>query len=110
MLNNGPRKAASRHPVIQCMDAAEQLRDVEVDLILVSPKRRTLETCSIVFGGRGIPVRVEPLLSEACRYACDAVRPHEYQDKISQFPQFDFPHDLSGQYVYNISESQISAY
>lgn len=47
----------------ECKNSREIMRNHEIDLILVSPQVRTLETCRRVFQNRKIPVIVEPLIT-----------------------------------------------
>ena len=55
----------------QCEKAKEQMKNFQPDVIVVSPLERTLETCSLIFKDRDIPVFVEPVLAEAYRSSCD---------------------------------------
>lgn len=61
---------------------------LQPDVILVSPLQRTLQTCSLVFSNRNIPVFVEPLLAEAFRSSCDVSS--DLESKQKQFPQYNF--------------------
>jgi broad specificity phosphatase PhoE len=56
---------------MQCQKAKETLRDIDVDVVLVSPYQRALETCNEIFGDRGVKVEVHPVLAEVFRYSCD---------------------------------------
>lgn len=42
----------------QCMHARETANNLTPDVILVSPLERTLETCSLIFENRDIPIIV----------------------------------------------------
>lgn len=65
------------------------MKDIPIDLILVSPKVRTLETCSLIFGKKPeAPVLVKPILAEVCRFSCDAV--DKTPLKLKEFPHYDF--------------------
>lgn len=55
----------------QCQNARKKADELQPDVILVSPLERTLQTCECLFGGRDIPVFVEPILTEAIRSSCD---------------------------------------
>ena len=44
---------------------------MELDLILVSPLERALQTCELIFKDRNVPIIAEPVLAEALRSACD---------------------------------------
>lgn len=61
----------SEHGKHQCENAQNELKNKDIDLILVSPQIRALETCERIFGGRNIPVIVEPHAMEVFRYSCD---------------------------------------
>lgn len=47
----------------QCLLAREKMREIEVDIVLVSPMRRALHTCAIVFEGH--PSKAE-IIVEPC--------------------------------------------
>jgi broad specificity phosphatase PhoE len=55
----------------QCTRAREELKTEEIDIVLVSPHRRALETCQEIFGGRNIRVEVHPIFAEVFRFSCD---------------------------------------
>lgn len=61
---------------------------LQPDIVLVSPLERTLETCWNLFGGRDVPVIVEPVLAEAFRSSCDLST--ELEGKIKRFPLYNF--------------------
>lgn len=47
----------------QCAQAREQLKNHPIDIVLVSPHQRALETCREIFGGRGLKVEVHPIFA-----------------------------------------------
>ena len=53
----------------ECRMMGEEIRDKKIDLILVSPLRRTLETGSIIFRGREMLVKEE--IREYVKNKCD---------------------------------------
>ena len=53
----------------ECRMIGEEIRDKKIDLILVSPLRRTLETGSIIFRGREMLVKEE--IREYVKNKCD---------------------------------------
>ena len=57
--------------VEQATLAKERVAALAVDLVVVSPLRRALETCQILFGDRGVPIRVCPLFTEQLCHAPD---------------------------------------
>jgi broad specificity phosphatase PhoE len=56
---------------LQCKRARESLAYEDIDIVLVSPYQRALETCREIFGGRNIKVEAHPILAEVFRYSCD---------------------------------------
>jgi broad specificity phosphatase PhoE len=64
LTDRGQRQAAAARPAVRALD---------VDLVLVSPLTRALQTAEIVAGG--VPVIVEPLLREWQGNWCDVGRP-----------------------------------
>ena len=59
--------------VEQCKGAREKMAEVDVDVVLVSPMRRALRTCSIIFEGHKSKanVIVEPSFREIIESSCD---------------------------------------
>lgn len=84
----GKRHKLSTPLFMQCFEARELFKDLQPDLILVSPLQRALETCSLIFPDRKVPCIVEPLLSETFKHSSDICRSIELKKK--QFPSFDF--------------------
>jgi broad specificity phosphatase PhoE len=64
------------------------LADEHVDIVLVSPHQRALETCREIFGEKKVKVEVHPILAEVFRYSCDISNHNEA--KIQNFPDYDF--------------------
>lgn len=63
LTEKGKSEARQAKKIIQMSD---------VDLVIVSPLRRALQTCDIIFGGeKNIKIVVEPLLSENLTSAVD---------------------------------------
>lgn len=74
----------------QVADAREGLMSRSYDLIVTSPLTRALETTLGIFGGRGIPIIVEPLHRECLESSCDVGRPPA--DLLAEFPGLAFDH------------------
>jgi broad specificity phosphatase PhoE len=53
-----------------------------VQIVLVSPLHRALQTAEIVFGKLNIPIVVVPELTESFRYGCDLSGRLEEKPKI----------------------------
>jgi broad specificity phosphatase PhoE len=65
---------------------------IDVDLVLVSPLRRALHTCSIVFEKHksNAPIIVEPAFREIMESSNDLGT--EIEDSRQRYPSFDFSH------------------
>jgi broad specificity phosphatase PhoE len=61
--------------VQQCHDVKHDPTLSRVKAVLVSPFNRALQTAKIVFGDKGVPIIVHPLLAESFRYSCDLSSP-----------------------------------
>lgn len=50
----------------QCIECKEKIKNIPVDLVIVSPLRRALKTCDIIFDGHpsNPPVIVDPTFRE----------------------------------------------
>ncbi|ESZ98262.1 hypothetical protein SBOR_1358 [Sclerotinia borealis F-4128] len=80
----------------QCDELARSLKDdvplaQEIDLIVVSPMRRTLQTAQQGLGWlikRGVPVLLRPEWQESSDKPCDTGTPIELMEK--EWPQFDW--------------------
>ena len=84
--------------------ACENYKDINPDLILVSPLQRALETCSLLFPDLNVPYIVEPLLSETFKHSSDICR--SVEPKKAQFPKFDFsPVEAEGEFWYIKNDS-----
>lgn len=55
----------------QATQARTQVQALRPDLVLVSPLRRALHTCELLFQGESVPIRVCPLFTERCCHAPD---------------------------------------
>lgn len=66
------------------------MKNTEVDVILVSPLRRALHTCSIIFEGHKskAQVIVEPAFREIMESANDIGT--EIRESIAKYPHFNF--------------------
>lgn len=83
--------------VEQARKAREAAGRLEVDLVVVSPLRRALATCQILFGDRGLPTRVCPLFTEQC---CNAPDVSAFLDQpFEQYSHFDWS-ELLGKDAY----------
>ena len=60
---------------MQCENVKKKIKDVNVNAVIVSPYTRAMQTCSILFAGKDVPIIVEPLLAEIFRYSRDVVEP-----------------------------------
>jgi broad specificity phosphatase PhoE len=82
----------------QCLEAAVLFRDIKVDVVVVSPLYRTLQTCDLIFQGHpsNPTVLVSPLAYETMCCACDLSslmtlpHPEFAQYDWSLVPQSDF--------------------
>lgn len=86
------------------LEAREKMKDVEVDLIIVSPMRRALSTCSIIFEGHKskAPIIVEPSFREIMESSNDIGS--RLEESIQLFPTFNFDHinDKEAWYVHTL--------
>jgi broad specificity phosphatase PhoE len=74
----------------QVAEARERLLATPYELVVTSPLTRAIETAVGLFGGRGIPIMVEPLHRERLESSCDVGRgPHELR---AEFPDLAFDH------------------
>jgi len=55
----------------QALLAAERLAGRELTLILSSPYTRALQTAQIIAGELDLPIAIEPMVREHCRFHCD---------------------------------------
>ena len=74
----------------QARELAARLGDLapEIEHLVVSPYRRTLETAAIVNTGLGLPVRVETRVRERMGFACDVGSPPYRLSRA--WPDLDF--------------------
>lgn len=95
--------------VEQAKRAREAVSRLEVDLVVVSPLRRALETCELLFGDRGVPIRVCGLFTEQC---CNSPDVSAFLDQpFGQYSHFDWS-ELLGKDVYwplDIVQNDITA-
>ena len=76
--------------VEQCFNAREEMKGIKLDLVLVSPMRRALQTCHIIFEeleGK-VPIVVEPAFREIMESSNDIGS--EIAESIQKYPHFDF--------------------
>ena len=74
----------------QAASVAEALAGRNLTEVLSSPYTRTLQTAEIVARTLGLPIRVEPLVRELCRFQCDVGSPRS--DLSQLWPALDFDH------------------
>lgn len=74
----------------QVAAAAEALAALQIDRLLASPYRRTLETADILAGLLSVPVTVEPLVRERAAFSCDIGTPRSVL--AASWPQLAFDH------------------
>jgi broad specificity phosphatase PhoE len=55
----------------QALAAAERLAGQNLTLILSSPYTRALQTATIIAGELDLPVAIEPMVREHCKFHCD---------------------------------------
>lgn len=84
------------------------MKGIEVDLIIVSPMRRALRTCSIIFEGHPskAPVVVEPSFREIMESSNDIGS--KLAESIQLFPSFDFSAlpDKEAWYVHTLHDEK----
>lgn len=66
------------------------MKDIDVDLIIVSPMRRALATCFRVFDGHKslAPVIVDPIFREIVESSCDIGS--RLRESMKDYPNFDY--------------------
>jgi broad specificity phosphatase PhoE len=74
----------------QVAEARARLMSRAYDVVFTSPLTRAIETAVGVFGGRGIPIRVEHLHRERLENSCDVGR--SPTELMSEFPELAFDH------------------
>lgn len=72
----------------QIQETSETLEGLDLQLILASPYRRTLESAQIIAEQLGLPVVVEPAVRERAYFTCDIGSPRSQLDQL--WPAFDF--------------------
>ena len=90
----------------QCLKARRKADDLKPDVILVSPLQRALQTCNYLFGDRGIPIIVEPVLTESIRSSCDLST--DIKPKTERFPNFNFDSVLKEEEYWNIQYDELN--
>ena len=73
----------------QAIAARQQINDLPVERIIVSPLTRTLQTASLMFADR-LPQHVDPQVREQLCNSCDVGRPPP--DLASDYPHLYFGH------------------
>jgi broad specificity phosphatase PhoE len=81
LTDEGRRQAAA---------VADALADRDLAEVLSSPYTRALETADIIAGRLGLPIRIEPLVRELCRFQCDVGSPRSHL--LQRWPALDFNH------------------
>jgi broad specificity phosphatase PhoE len=74
----------------QAQKLAGQLAVAEIDRLVASPYRRTLETATIVAEKLDLPITIEPLVRERCVFSCDLGTPKSRL--VALWPALDFGH------------------
>jgi broad specificity phosphatase PhoE len=74
----------------QAEAAAAALAGRDVAELVASPYTRALETAEIIAGKLGLPIRVEPLVREHCRFHCDIGSARSVLS--GRWPALDFAH------------------
>ena len=82
------------------------MKDIDVDIILVSPMRRALRTCSIIFQGHKskAEIIVEPSFREIMESSNDIGS--KIEESMNLFPSFNFDNikDKQAWYVATLRE------
>ena len=65
----------SKQGIKQCQQVRTNPTLSSVQIVLVSPLYRALQTAEIVFGKLNIPIIVIPELTESFRFGCDEYKP-----------------------------------
>jgi len=74
----------------QVAQARPAVRELPVELVVMSPLTRAIQTAVGLFGDRRVPMVVEALSHERCGWSCDVGRqPHELAEA---FPELSFHH------------------
>ena len=68
------------------------MAEIDVDLVIVSPMRRALATCDIIFEGHKNkpPIIVEPAFREIMESSNDIGT--KLEESIKMYPNFNFEH------------------
>jgi broad specificity phosphatase PhoE len=74
----------------QAASVAEALADTDIAELISSPYTRALETASIIAERLRLPIRIEPLVREHCRFHCDIGSPRSAL--AARWPELDFSH------------------
>lgn len=72
----------------QARQLIPRLAELEVEALVASPYRRTLETASTVAAALGLTVSIEPLVRERCVFSCDIGTPASRLAAL--WPDIDF--------------------
>jgi broad specificity phosphatase PhoE len=72
----------------QATDAAEMLASIGVEELVASPYTRTLETASIIAERLKLPIRIDPVVREHCRFQCDIGTARS--ELAARWPTIDF--------------------
>jgi broad specificity phosphatase PhoE len=93
LTDEGRRQAAA---------VAQALGGSDLVELISSPYTRALETAEIIAGRLGLPIRIEPLVREHCRFQCDIGSPRSHL--AQRWPALDFAH-LPEQWWPNLDET-----
>lgn len=72
----------------QARQLIARLAGLEIEALVASPYRRTLETASTVASALHLKVRIEPLVRERCVFSCDIGTPASRLAEL--WPEIDF--------------------
>ena len=72
----------------QAARLVERLAEADIERLVASPYRRTLETATIVGNALGLAITVEPLIRERCVFSCDEGTPP--RQLATLWPELDF--------------------
>ena len=86
-VRDAPLTELGHHQVKQLRSAVESLT---IDLVVTSPLTRTIQTTLGAFGGRPVPVVVEPLHREVLAYSSSQGR--SPVELAGEFPALEFEH------------------
>ncbi len=99
MIFDAPLSELGKH---QAKQAQENIHQLDINNIIVSPLTRTLQTASLIFGDT-YPIRINAMVREQVSNSCDIGRPP--QELSIEYPHLDFDH-LDECWWYNEEKDQ----